>query len=643
MEFEFVKRYLIISVYLGLAMSTLLVFRQALNFDFVNYDDEEYVYGNPHVLNGLTGDGFIWAFTKSGFGYWQPLTWLSLMLDCQLAGPDPGWFHLVNIFLHLANTLLLFAVLKRMTGSLWPSVFVASAFALHPMHVESVVWIAERKDVLSTLFWMLTLTVYTDYVKRPSAARYLAALTFFTMGLMAKPMLVTLPFVLLLLDYWPLSRFEPFRSKKMSVRQSFQVVPKHDSYATFYRMIIEKIPFFLLSALYSIIAYLTQKAGGGLVGVTVHSWKAKVFHSFFSYTAYMSKLFWPANLAVYYPSDALATIAPWRFVLYALVVIGLTFLVFYFGCRRKYLAVGWFWFVGTLVPVIGLIEFTGSAYGDRFTYIPYIGLFIMIAWGLPELLSKWPQRKMVLGMAAAMMLTGLGLCAHRQVGYWKNSITLFSHAIEVTQGNALAYNNIGIAYSKAGRLQEAMDSLKEAIRIRPDYADAQYNLGTIYGDLGRLQEAMEAYQRTLQINPDYADAYNNLGVIYGKLGRYPEAINTLKHAIKINPELTMAYNNIGISYGDLGCRQEAIDYARRACELTDYRNASFLATLAQAYWSAGQFPEVAETAEAALKINPNLAGAHRVLAKVLSSQGFDKKAEVHLRRSLELEPNNIDH
>jgi len=550
--------FLILSIYFALVLSTLLVFWQVRNFDFVNYDDNVYVSENPHVLNGLTQDGIIWAFTTCYFGYWHPLTWLSLMLDCQLFGPSPGWMHLVNLFLHLANTLLLFAILRKITGSLWPSAFVAAAFALHPMHVESVAWIAERKDVLSTLFLLLTLAAYAGYVSRPSVFRYIAALATFALGLMAKPMLVTLPFVLLLLDYWPLDRF--------STPQSVKIAAIPDRRRILYRIIIEKIPFFVLSAVSSVITFLTQQAGSVIIDIKTIPIKDRVGSVFLSYAAYMDKMFWPQDLAVFYPLDA-RTIQSWRVVPCALLMIVVSVLAIRFGRKQKYLFVGWLWFVGTLIPVIGLVRFTGSSYADRFTYISYIGLFIMIAWGLPELLSKWtsassvesPQRKIVLGISMVIVLTTLGICAHRQASYWNNSIALFSHAIEVTQNNDFAYYNLGVAYGSLGRYQDAIEAYKQAIRINPDDAEAHYNLGVAYGTLGRGQNEIESYKQAIRIKPNFADAHYNLGNAYNKLSRYTEAVESFKQAIRIKPDDAEAHCNLGSAYFLTGDKGSALE------------------------------------------------------------------------------------
>ena len=564
--FESVKKYFVIFTYFILILSTLLVFWQVRNFGFVNYDDNDYVYENPQVLNGLTWHGIIWAFTTNCSANWHPLTWLSLMLDCQLFGANPGWMHLVNLLLHIANILLLFAVLRKMTGALWPSAFVAAAFALHPMHVESVAWITERKDVLSTFFLLLTLAAYASYVSRPSAFRYVAALAAFALGLMAKSMLVTLPFLLLLLDYWPLNRLMPQTAADSAHKRRKSALSTNNP-PTLYRIILEKIPFFVFSVISSVITFLIQQNAGAVGNINILSLNNCITNAFLSYAQYIGKMFWPQNLAVFYPFNAAGSIPFWQVVVCALLLLGISFLVIRLGRNQRYLILGWFWFVGTLIPVIGIIQIGLHAYADRYTYVPYIGLFIIIAWGLPQLLSKWTsassvessKQRTVLGVSMVIVLTALGISAHRQVSYWNNSFKLFSHALEVTQNNYIAYDHLGVAYGELGRSSEAIDAFKQTIKIKPNFADAHYNLGVAYGGLNRLPEAIDAFKQAVKINPDLANAYYNLGVVYTRLGRYPEAIDANKQAIIIKPDLAKAHYNLGVTYLVAGNKSLALE------------------------------------------------------------------------------------
>jgi protein O-mannosyl-transferase len=532
-----VKKSLVLFIYFALAVSTLLVFWQVKNFDFVNYDDNDYVYQNSHVLNGLTFDNIKWAFTAVDAANWHPLTWLSLMLDCQLFRDSAGRIHLVNVLLHLLNTLLLFAVLKKITGALWPSAFVAALFALHPMHVESVAWIAERKDVLSTLFWILTIAAYYRYIKRPTVARYLLALLVFALGLMAKPMLITLPFVFLLLDYWPLERISRF---------SRQII---------YHLILEKIPFFVLSVVSGVITFLVQRRGGVMVDIEAISLDNRIANVFLSYAQYITKMFWPANLAVFYPFNT-ASLSFSNVSMSVMLLLAISFFVVRYGRSQKYLPVGWLWFLGTLIPVIGIVQVGSQAYADRYTYVPYTGLFIIIAWGFSSFLSK---QKIILGLLMVIVLTDLGMSAHRQARYWGGSFTLFTHAIDITQNNWLAYNNLGVAYNYIGRYPDAMEQFSQAVKIRPRYADARNNLGVTYGGVGRFAEAMEQFSQAIKIKPDYAEAYANLGIAYHKLGRFAEAIDADKQAIKIKPDYVEAHKNLGIAYLAIGDKNSAVE------------------------------------------------------------------------------------
>jgi tetratricopeptide (TPR) repeat protein len=619
------KKSLVLSIYFTLVVSTLLVFWQVRNFDFVNYDDDVYVYENPYVLNGLTADGVSWAFTTDCSGHWHPLTWLSLMLDCQLFGPNPGMIHLMNVLLHLVNTLLLFAVLKKMTGSLWPSAFVAAAFALHPMHVESVAWITERKDILSTLFFLLTMWAYVQYAdlsfraespmnrgrsreiylkdfsaqlipnksefasvemtKKGCVKWYIAALALFALGLMAKSMLVTLPFLLLLLDYWPLNRLMP-ETVALSGRRRREFAHANDKNQTLYRIIIEKIPFFALSVISSVITFLVMRSGGEMVDVDEVSLNNRIANVFLSYARYIAEMFWPQNLAVFYPFNTAASFPFRQIAIYALLLLGISFFVIRLGRNQRYLPVGWFWFVGVLIPVIGIVQVGAQAMADRYTYIPYIGLFLMLAWGVPQLIPNWPYRKVVLGMLMLIVLTALGICSYRQVSYWNNSITLFSHALAVTQNNYIAHNNIGLVYYSLGRNAEAIEEFNQAIKIRPDYAESHTNLGVIYGRLGRCTEAMEAHKQAIKLNPDLVFAYNNLGVAFSGLGRWQDAVEAFGQAIKLKPSLATAHNNLGIAYTRLGRYQDALEAHKQAIKIKpDYAEAHY--NLGNAYLAIG--------------------------------------------------------
>jgi len=592
---------LVLLAYTALTLSTVLVFLQVRSFEFLNYDDDAYVYENPHVLRGLRPENIRWALTTSHYGYWQPLTWLSLMLDCQLFGPDAGAMHLVSAALHLASTLLLFSALRRMTGLLWPSAFVAAAFALHPMHVESVAWISERKDVLSAFFMMLTLVAYAGYARRGGAARYLLTVALFAVGLLAKPMLVTLPFLLLLLDYWPLNRLVVRTAGTVSgsgdgpLQAGRHIDP---------RCLTEKIPFFILSVASGIVTFATQKAGAVIIDVTAVPVKDRIANAFFSYAMYIGKMFWPRGLTLHYPVGTMAAITLPRLIVCLLLLGGISLLAAYLWRTREYLLVGWLWFIVTLLPVIGLIQFTWTSSADRFTYIPYIGLFIMIAWGLRDLLLRWPWGRAVLGLLMVASLAALGVLAHRQVGFWSDSVTLFSRAVRVTKNNYVAHNNLGLAYAEVGRTTEAIESLQEAVRINPALAEAYSNLGNIYQSLGMRKEALTAYRQAIAARPDYAEAHFNLANELRSRGRLEEAAEQYRAALRLKPDWPECMSNLALLiavYPDIRNRDtdEAVRLARRACELTYNENPVFLLTLAAAYGSAGRFGEAVDAARTA--------------------------------------------
>jgi tetratricopeptide (TPR) repeat protein len=613
---ETAKKPLVVFMYVVLVLSTMAVYWQVRNFDFVNYDDNDYVYENPDISNGLSYDSFIRAFTIPHVGNWLPLTWLSFILDCQLFGLNPGRMHVVNLLFHIANTLLLFTLLKKMTGSLWPSAFVAAAFALHPMHVESVAWITERKDVLSCFFLLLTLAAYTSYIKRPTAVRYIGTLALFELGLLAKPMLVTLPLLLLLLDYWPLGRI--------------------DTRGMLYRRIVEKTPFFVLSAISGAVTFFVQKGGGSVADVNIVDFPYRAANAFVSYAKYIGKLFWPYDLALFYPLD-IRTIQLWQAAACALLLAGITIFMLCFCRTRKYMIVGWLWFIIALIPVIGLIQSGAQAMADRYTYISYTGLFILVAWVVPELLSKLPYGRSIIGISAAIALMAMGITSHKQASYWKDSFTLFSHAIEVTPNSYVAYNNRGDSYIKRGRLQEAMADFSRSIELRPDNAVAYNNRGFIYGQLGRWQEAMEAYDKAIEIDPAYADAYINMGVAYGTLGRWQEAMEVSTLALKVRPDRVKAYNNRGVSYHKLGRYQEAIEDYLRAIKLKpDYTEA--YNNLGSAYCDLGQWQEAVEACQHAINIQPDYANAHYNLANGLRANGRLDEAVDHYRQALKLSP-----
>ena len=507
-------------IYLALLLATFAVYAQVRDFDFVNYDDALYTTGNMNVREGFTAQGLEWALTSRHTGNWYPLTWVSHMLDCQFFGLDSGWHHLHNVLLHALAAVMLCIFLQRATGTRWRSALAAFLFALHPLHVESVAWVAERKDVLSACFWFLTLWLYVRYTERPGTGRYLAVAFGFCLGLMAKPMVVTLPFVLLLLDYWPLARFGQ-RGRKA---------------------IWEKLPLLGLAGAAAAIAYLAQKHSGF---VNARPLEARLANAIHSCTLYILKTFWPARLAVFYPYPHDFSFLPLlaEGILLAVVTAGVIVL----RRRAPYLLMGWGWFVVTLVPVIGLVQVGGQAYADRYTYIPMVGLLVMLIWGATEILEKLRAKTLAIPLAAAACLASAVL-SWVQIGCWRNSETLFRHALAVTNDNSVANHNLGsYLMTSPERLSEALPYLEAAVRIDPESAPARTDLGTALGKMGRLSDAIAQLQVAARLEPDASKPHISLGTALAYAGHLPEAAAEFESALRIDPNDAVVQSNLGMA------------------------------------------------------------------------------------------------
>jgi protein O-mannosyl-transferase len=667
----------VISICAALALATIIAYEPVRHNGFINYDDPKYITENPNVNRGITRQSITWAFTKVHSANWHPLTWVSHILDCQLFGLNPFWHHLVSLLFHIANALLLFWILTNITDAIWPSAFVAAVFALHPVHVESVAWAAERKDVLSSLFWMLTMLAYIRYAERPNLRRYSLVLLAFVMGLMAKPMLVTLPFVLLLLDYWPLGR-------KLSIPN----------------LLLEKVPLFVLSALSCVITLIAQHSGGAIVPLKSvsresESLGSQIANIFVSYIKYIGKTIWPSRLAVYYPRTHLG-LSETTAVICVLLFILISFGV-YVGRRKKYITTGWLWYVGTLVPVIGLVQVGSQAMANRYMYIPMIGLLIIAAWAAKDLIANRPRWEIVAAVLATAALSSLLILTRMQVKHWQDSLTLFGYTLEVTENNAVAENNYGWALSEAGRLDEAMLRFTNAARLRPAFADAQgnmcnvllkqgkldeaivclneligrnmgtaeahYNLGVALGmqkkyddaikslamalqldaeypnahrkmgemllATGKPNEAIEHFNEALRMNKGQVKVYANLGKAYAQLGRYEPAIQNWTKVAELEPNNAEVLNNLAwllATTGDVSSQDadRAVKSAKRACESTGYKDPEFVDTLAAAYASAGRFSEAIETAEKAIKLAE--AAGQKELAETIQNRLEQYKA-----------------
>jgi len=510
----FTKRAL--AVCLALIAVTIAIYAPLRHYGFTSLDDPQYVSENPNVAGGLTWRGLEWAFTGIHASYWVPLVWVSHMLDVQLYGMYAGPHHVTNIVFHIANTLLLFGLLYRMTSAIYRSGFVAGLFAVHPLHVESVAWITERKDMLSTLFFMLALCAYVAYVSKPKRSRYLSIVVLFGLGLMAKPMVVTLPFVLLLLDVWPLQR-----------------LPLNDARRSAARLVREKLPLFALAAASSITTYFAQQTTGAVVALDAIPLRIRLANALVSYFAYIGKMFWPTRLVLFYPYPL--EIPTWWVIGSVVGLIGMSALVIRSARRHPYLLVGWLWYVGTLVPVIGFVQAGTQSMADRFTYIPLIGLFIMVAWAIPDLLGGWPHAKIPLAAAAVLALGGCAIMASVQVRYWKDGFSLWEHALDVTSRNYIAHTNLGIAFSEAGKHNEAVAQYSDALRIKPDLADARNDLGVALANQGRTADAVHEFEEALRIKPDQAASHYNAGVLLRQMGNTTEALRHFEAALALDP------------------------------------------------------------------------------------------------------------
>ncbi|MBI3620814.1 MAG: tetratricopeptide repeat protein [Nitrospirae bacterium] len=585
---RFNRRSRSLFISLLLMVITITVFWPVGEHGFIAYDDDQYVTENRQVQQGVTLQGVQWAFTTVRAGNWHPLTWLSHMLDVDLYGMSPAGHHLTNLLLHVGNVLLLLGVLRRLTGALWPSAFVAALFAVHPLHVESVAWIAERKDVLSALFWLLTLWAYLCYTEQPGVRRYLLVVLTFAAGLLAKPMLVTLPFVLLLLDYWPLGRFPSGQWSAPAKR--WQI----------WRLMREKAPLAVLSFASCMVTYAAQQAGGAIKTFGVISLSARIENALVAYVSYIGLLLWPHNLAVFYPHPG-PTLPLWQVAGAVVALGGVTLLVLLAGKRLPYLAVGWFWYLGTLVPVIGLVQVGGQAMADRYTYLPFTGLFIIIAWGVSDLTAGWRHQKRVLALVAVGVLTVLVAAAWVQIGYWRTSVTLFEHALEVTGGNYVAHNGLANELARQGRLKEAEDQYLQALQIKPDFAEAHNNFGLLLAQQGKLEIAVAHYSKALWLEPNLARAHYNLGIVLAQQDKFYEAGAHYTQAILSMPDFADAYNNLGIVLARQGKLDEAMSHFREA-----------------------------------LRLRPDLIPAHNNLGQVLAKQGKYDEANHHLLEALRL-------
>lgn len=576
--------YFIIS--LLLVISVLAVYWQAGQFEFVDFDDPVYVSENPHVKAGLNSEGVKWAMAAAYAQNWHPLTWISHMLDYSLFGADPGKHHLTAVFLHAANSVLLFLLLSYLTGSTWRGGIVAGLFALHPQHVESVAWISERKDVLSTLLLLLTVFSYAWYVKKPGVGRYALVMVMFTLGLMAKPMLVTLPLLLLLIDLWPLKR----------------------TGSCVQHLVIEKIPLLLLSGISAMLTVWAQKKGAAVASLDVLPLGVRIANALMSSVVYLVKMVWPVKLAGYYPHPV-DSLPQWQVAGSGLILVCTTFLAILLARRIPYLTFGWFWYLITLAPVIGIMQVGMQARADRYTYVPLLGIFIILAWGVPDLFTRFSSTKqdrnqsLALGAVSVTILIAFAACSYVQASYWKDSRTFYSRAVSVTDRNWFALNGLGSAYMEQGKVDEAIECFREAVEIMPGYSAAQNNLGRALAESGNNEEAAKYYEEALRVDSNNPNAYNNLANSLLRQGKVDEAIEYYRKSLELDPDSALTHFNLA---------------------LTLHQN--------------GRADEAARHYEASLRLDPDNADAHNNLGLILTQRGKFKEAIVHYEKALEINP-----
>ena len=588
---------------LGLVLSTVATYWPVARNSWILYDDTVYLIDNKVVQEGITSEGLAWSLTSFDGGNWHPVTWLSIMLDVELWGMNVGGHHISGVVLHTLSTVLLFIALLLMTGAPWQSAFVAAAFAIHPLHVESVAWIAERKDTLSGLFWMLTLCCYWWYVRRPSVLRYFLVLVTFALGLMSKPMLVTLPFVLLLLDYWPLNRLQITSTSGLDA----------NVIRTALKLFLEKLPLLTLAATISAVTVIAQRDADALRSFSAVPLDMRIQNALVSYFVYLKKTVWPADLALFYPY---AKSLPISGVLLALAVVGgATVIAAYLWRRLPYLAVGWFWYLGTLIPVIGLVQVGKQPFADRYTYLPLIGIFIIAAWGMSGLLRNRSLQYLPI-VAATGVLTAWGWAAQNQIGYWRNSVTMYEHTLSVTKDNYMIHYNLGKALEDQKRYDDAIAHYREAIRIAPQFGLPHNNLATLL-PRSETEEIIKHYRAAVRFSPNNPEAHNNLANSLSDQGFYEEADLHFRESIRLKPTAN-AYSNRALNLIKAGLYDEAAISAEMAVRMNP-RFPQARNGLATAYAKQGKAAEAIKQYREALRLMPGWPPAERRLAWLLAT------------------------
>ncbi len=648
-------------IYLVLVLVTLGTFWPVFRCDFVRYDDYKYVTENSYIKGGLTLESAARAFTKPHYHMWHPLTTLSYLVDYELFGLNSLWHHLVNLLFHLANTVLLFWVLKRLTGAVWPSVFVAAVFAVHPFQVESVAWVAERKNVLSGFFWLLTMAAYARYADRPSIGRYLLVVACLCLGLMAKPIVVSLPVALLLLDYWPLDRIRRANQDEPAGPQRAQLRKGGPQYPP-WRLLAEKVPMFALAGAVAVATYAIQRAGGVLPELSHIPLPHRLANASISYLTYIEKLIWPSGLAVFYPHPAAGFSVP-RLTISIPVLLLLSILCIYFGRRHKYLAVGWLWYIGLLVPVIGLIQAGAQARADRYMYLTMIGPLVIVAWGAGDLLKKWRLPKVLPAVVAGIIVSAAITCASLQLRYWRTDLALFKRAVDVTNNNYIMLNNYANRLKETGKIDEAIENFSKCLLLKPDspeahnnfgnalldkkqtdkavehykkaielaegqkrgaypprgLAEAHHNLANAFRQQGRFDQAAEHYAAALKVKPDDIGTLQGLALAYSAMEKYDDAIACYDRMLQLGPDNVIAHGLLGMALGqkgepELAAKEFRFVLSRRPDDLEMYCNLGIVLQ------QQGKIDEAIDQYRQALRIDPDYVKAKQLLQAALDKQ-----------------------
>ena len=621
----------------SLIITILAVYWQVNQYQFVNFDDYDYVANNRNINKGLTFESILWAFTAVHAHNWHPLTWLSHGLDVTLYGINAGAHHITNVLLHCINAVLLFLVMQRMTGAVWRSGLVAALFALHPLNVETVAWIAERKNLLCTFFQILTIWSYVIYSERPGILKYLLVVFFFILGLMSKPMIVTLPFVLLLLDYWPLNRFKLLQSGNRAFifnRKGTKITANRLHLKPLLYLVIEKTPLFIFTGIVCLITFWAQNKSGAVVSLDALPLLTRIVNALNSYFFYIWKMIWPTHLAVLYPFPAISLA---RTIGVCIILTSIFLLVIKNREKHPYLIIGWFWYLGTLAPVIGLVQTGPQSMADRYAYIPLTGLFIIIVWGINAIYRRWHCPKIYIAMPVLAVLFFFAHTSWRQTAFWKDSIALFKHAIEVSDKNYIAHNNLGVAYADGNQFNKAIKQYEKALRIKPNYLAVHNNLGTALAAQNKIDEAIRHYRTALKIKPDASGVHNNLGLALMQQGEQAKAILHYRKAIQVAPANSDLYINLGIALYQQGNLNEALGQYKKAMHLTPDNKLVYF-NLGNLRLEQGQPAKAIKCYKTALLLDPSYALAHNNLGVVLYQKGMLSRAIGHFRQALKQKP-----